>query len=560
MFRYLIDKSKARLALLLLFHTLRIFGTIGVALLINYLIDSVSLAISSGQTSVLIRCAVLCCVYALILGLVIFWHEKSQAGWIKSVMLQIRAGLLEGVLNKNISERQKTNSAEYLTLFNQNLTLFEQNYLKNLLSIYESLAGILIAVGLLVYIHPMAAAISIFAMAIPSLIPKLFGGRLGRQQADIMQCAADYTMRIKNILNGYEVIKAYQLKDTMRRKHKEDAEKLEQSKVLSAGTMAGLYGLVNAASVSVQFFIMTLCGVLAVGGSITIGSVIAVTQLTGQVISPAFQLSAKFSQLKSVRPICGQIQDLLQFSQHPEEEIRQKEMKHWMKLEDLSFSYQDNPVIKHVQAQFDFGKKYAIVGRSGSGKSTLLKILAGYYRDYTGRVEIDGAGDLFCSLALISQDIFLFDDTVRNNITLYREYPEAQIDEAIRMAGLKETIDCLEKGLDTSVEENGSRFSGGEKQRIAIARAFLYHKSLLLLDEATSSLDNECARKIEESIFGLENMTCVAVTHDLYSDTMKKYDKIFVMEDGRIVEQGTFEELSGRSGVFRNLYAAGVSV
>ncbi|MCM1191792.1 MAG: ABC transporter ATP-binding protein/permease [Butyrivibrio sp.] len=557
--KYLYYKNKTRLVLLILFQTLRTFGTVGVAILINYLIDSVSMAITSGQISALVRCAGICCAYALLLGLVILVGEKMKALGIKHIMLHIREKILNGILNKNISELQNTNSAEYITLLNQNLSVFEENYLKNLLSIYESLVGILIAVVLLIYINPIIAVISIIAMTIPSLIPKLFGNRLGKLQGDIMQCAADYNVKIKDILNGCEVIKAYHIDDIIGKKHNEAAAKLEQSKVSSADAMAWLYGLANMASISVQFLIMTLCGVFAVRGFITIGSIIAVTQLTGQVISPAFQLSAKFSQLKAMKPICDQIQAVVQSSQCAENVSGTKEMERSLKLEDLSFSYGDTPVIKNIKAQFDSGKKYAIVGKSGSGKSTLLKILAGYYKDYTGTVDVDGVMNQSCSLSLISQNIFLFDDSVRNNITLYREYSADALDRVIRMAGLRETIDRLEEGLDTKVEENGSRFSGGEKQRIAIARALLHNKSVLLLDEATSSLDNECAREIEESLLELKNVTSIAVTHKLYSNVLQKYDKIFVMDDGRIVEQGTFQELMENSGIFQKLYSAGAA-
>ncbi len=557
--KYLLYKNKTRLVFLVLLQTIRMFGTVGVAILINYLIDSVSLAITSGQLSTLARCAAICCAYAALLGMVIFFSEKIKAVSVKHIMLNVREGILNGILNKNISELQNTNSAEYITLLNQNLSVFEENYLKNLLSIYESFVGILIAVVFLIYINPIIAVISIIAMAIPSLIPKLFGNRLGKLQGSIVQRATDYNVEIKDILNGYEVIKAYQLDDIMRRKHIKAAAELEQGKVSSTNTMAWLYGLANMASISVQFLIMTLCGVFAVHGFITIGSIIAVTQLTGQVISPAFQLSTKFSQLKSTKPICDQILAVTQSSQHLGNASEPKEMERSMKLENLSFSYGGAPVIKNVKTQFDFGKKYAIVGRSGSGKSTLLKILAGYYKDYTGSVDIDGAMDQSCSLSLISQNIFLFDDTVRNNITLYREYPAEELDKAIRMAGLKDTIDNLEEGLDTKVEENGSRFSGGEKQRIAIARALLHNKNMLLLDEATSALDNECAREIEENILGLENITCIAVTHKLYSNALQKYDKIFVMDDGNIIEQGTFQELMEKSGAFQKLYAAGAA-
>lgn len=557
--KYLFYKNKARLVVMILLQTLRTFGTVGVAMLINYLIDSVSLAITSGQLSSLVRCTGVCCAYALLLGLVIVVGEKINAAGIRQIMLHIREEIMNGILNQSIAERRHTNNAEYISLFNQNLNTFEENYLRNLLSIYESLVGIMIAVALLIYINPMIAVISIIAMAVPSLVPKLFGGRLGQMQGNIMQNASDYNVSIKDILGGCEVIQAYQIGDIMRKKHLQAAAKLEQSKASSAGIMAWLYGLANMASISVQFLIMTLCGIFAVQRIITIGSIIAVTQLTGQVISPAFQLSTKFSLLKAAKPVCNQIYTVIEASRQLKNVSESGGMEHSLKLLNLSFSYGDTPVLKHVKTQFDFGKKYAIVGRSGSGKSTLLKILAGYYRDYTGSVVIDGNSDKSCSLSLISQDIFLFDDTVRNNITLYREYLADALDEAIRMAGLKEMLEHLDEGLETRVEENGSRFSGGEKQRIAIARALLHHKNLFLLDEATSSLDNECAREIEESILGMKNVTCIAVTHKLHSDILQRYDKIFVMDDGEIIEQGTYQELMEKSGSFRRLYSAGAA-
>lgn len=558
MYRYLVYKNKMRLAGLLLLQTLRTLGAIGVALLINYLIDSVASAISSGQIKELISCAMVCCAYALLFGMATFFCERIKASCIRHIMLHIREAAMDGILSKSTAEMQNTNSAEYLTLMNQNLGVIEKNYLENLLAIYESLIGMVFAVVLLVAIHPVIAGISVVAMSVPSLIPKLFGNRLGRLQGNIVQCETAYNVRIKDILNGHDVIRTYQTEDIMRGKHRETAAKLEQSKVSSANAMASLYGLVNLASISVQFLIMTLCGVFAVRGVITIGSIVAVTQLTGQVISPAFQLSTKFSQLKAVKPVCERILTLTQAAAG-EKKLTAEDPERSLCVENLSFSYQDTPVIKNINAGFEAGKKYAIVGRSGCGKSTLLKILAGCYEEYSGQIKVDGASGRQCSPALISQNVFLFDDTIRNNVTLYQEYPEEAVGRAIRMAGLKETIDALEKGIHTEVEENGARFSGGERQRIAIARALLHSRKLLLLDEATSSLDNECAREVEENILNLEGITCIAVTHKLYADILRKYDRILVMEDGRIVEQGTFDELLENAEVFRKLYAAGAA-
>ena len=191
-------------------------------------------------------------------------------------------------------------------------------------------------------------------------------------------------MKIKDIFSGYEIIRAYRAEKQMEELHHDSSVLLENSKARTADTMACLYALANMASIAVQFLIMSLAGIFAVRGSITIGSIIAVTQLTGQVISPAFQLSAKISQLKGIRPVCEQMEANLLPADAGELKADLPEMERTLTLEDVSFAYDNAVVIDHVSLQFERGRKYAVVGRSGSGKSTLLKLLAGYDDSYAG--------------------------------------------------------------------------------------------------------------------------------------------------------------------------------
>lgn len=570
--KYLFYQKKARLSVLVLLQTVRMAGTIGVAVLINMLIDTVQAAIAAGSARPLVKCAALCGIYALILGGIIFASEKWKAAVIKHIMLRLRQGLLHGILEKNVSEYQERNSAEYITLLGQNLGTFEESFLKNLISIYDSVVGIFIAVILLLWINPVIAVISVAAMAVPSLIPKLFGTRLGVLQKESMQNTAGCNARIKDILNGFELIKAYRAEDKLERLHDESAGQMESSKVRMAGTMAFVLALANAASVAVQFLIMSLAGVFAIKGLVTIGSIIAVTQLTGQVISPAFQLSASISRLRAVKPICAQIKENLYRTAGNSRVPVLQEMERSLILRDVSFSYENreaggreaegvqsgsNSALADVSLQLVRGKKYVIAGRSGSGKSTLLKLLAGYYTGYSGEILLDGRPDRQAQAALIHQDPFLFDDTIRNNITLYESFPDSAVREACRLAGLGGLIDQLPDGIDTAVSENGARFSGGEKQRIAVARAILHKKNLFLLDEATSALDGETTNFVEDSILSLKDVTCVAVTHRLTAGSLKKYDQILVMDRGRIVERGSYDELSAASGLFSKLYSCG---
>lgn len=550
---YLLFRNKFRFLILILLQTMRTAGTVGVAVLVNMLIDAVQTAVSTESVKPLTDCAVVCGIYAFVLGGIILMSERIKAANVRHIMLNIRRNIVHGVLCKSISDFQHNNSAEYITLLNQNAGVFEENYLKNLISIYDSFVSMVIAVILLVWINPLIAVISIAAMTIPSLIPKFFGKRLGTLQGCIMQNSAVYNAKIKDIFSGFEVVKAYQAETQMEKLHNDSADTLESSKAQMANTMALLYALANTASVAVQFLIMSLAGVFAVKGLITIGSIIAVTQLTGQVISPAFQLSAKISQLKATKPICEQIRESMYTTAVCSYIPVLQEMEQTLTLKDVSFSYEGNaiedacagtiPAVEHVSQQFERGKKYAIIGRSGSGKSTLLKLLAGYYDGYSGGILLDGKGGRQVQAALIHQNLFLFDDTIRNNITLYETYPDAAIEEACHLAGLDDMIRRLADGIDTEVSENGSRFSGGEKQRIAVARAILHRKNVFLLDEATSALDSETTNFIEDSIFSLEDVTCIAVTHKLTPGSLQKYDEILVMDSGKIVERGSYDKL-----------------
>ena len=552
---YVFYQNKIRVAIFMAVQTMRIIGTVGVAVLINLLIDAVSAAVAAQNVAPLMNCMLVCCLYAFTLGAVIFLSERLKAANIKHIMLRIRGGIMRGVLEKDLSDYQQKNSAEYIAFFSQNLSDFEENYLQNLVSIYDSFTGMVIAVFLLFYINPFIAVISIAAMSIPGLIPKFFGENLCILQEDMMRNTAGYHVKIKDIFSGYEIIRAYRAEKQMEELHHDSSVLLENSKARTADTMACLYALANMASIAVQFLIMSLAGIFAVRGSITIGSIIAVTQLTGQVISPAFQLSAKISQLKGVRPVCEQMEANLLPADAGELKADLPEMERTLTLEDVSFAYDNAVVIDHVSLQFERGRKYAVVGRSGSGKSTLLKLLAGYYDSYAGRIVTDGESDRKTGAAWIHQEVFLFDDTIRNNITLYKPYDEDEIKRACHLAGLDDVLGRLPAGLDTEAAENGSRFSGGERQRIAVARAILHRKNLFLLDEATSALDSETTEFVEDSILSLENVTCIAVTHKLTPESLRKYDEILVMEHGKIVEQGSFDQLTAVSGTFAALYS-----
>ena len=358
---------------------------------------------------------------------------------------------------------------------------------------------------------------------------------MARRQGEVVKQTTNYTKKVKDSLTGYEVLKTYHAEPQNEAICRDQADAMEISKLRMTATNAMVYSVANISSVMVQLFIMLLAGIFAVRGLISLGNILAVVNLTSMVVSPAFEISGQITQLKSTQPIVNQMLTLLNTSDAP---TLRTEVKRSIVLDNVTFSYADTPVLTHASTKFERGKKYAIVGKSGSGKSTLLKLLAGYYNNFDGKILVDDQIGVQCDCAVIHQNVFLFDDTIRNNITLHVDYTNIQVQDAVHAAGLDEVVANLPEGLETSVLENGARFSGGERQRIAIARALLHKKSLLLVDEATSALDAENSAKIEDSILSLQGITCIAVTHKTDQQSLARYDQVLRMESGMLSPEG----------------------
>ncbi|MEG0712038.1 MAG: ABC transporter ATP-binding protein, partial [Niameybacter sp.] len=203
-------------------------------------------------------------------------------------------------------------------------------------------------------------------------------------------------------------------------------------------------------------------------------------------------------------------------------------------LKNISFGYEESDLIlRNVDLELKKGGKYLIIGPSGGGKSTLLKLLRKYFNPTKGEILIDGKNlrdikkqDFFAQVANVEQQVFIFEDTLRNNITLYKDYTTEEIKEAIVKSGLSDFVEALPNGLDTMIYDNGKNISGGERSRVVIARGLLAQASIIFLDEAFAALDMERAKEIEKSILALEDVTVINVSHVLFKDTSSQYDKI----------------------------------
>jgi len=260
-----------------------------------------------------------------------------------------------------------------------------------------------------------------------------------------------------------------------------------------------------------------------------------------KVIQPLMQFSEWFPKIISSKPLFNKMDEVLVNKDNYIETLDMDFFKESIEFNDVAFSYEKNNVFTDVNLTIKKGEKYLIVGPSGGGKSTFLKLLRKYFTPHEGEILIDGKNlkdikkrSYFKNISNVEQQVFLFEDTLKNNITLYKDYSEEEINFAIEKAGLNDFVNGLTNGINTSILDNGKNISGGEKSRVAIARGLLSKTDIIFLDEAFASLDSTIAKEIENTLLSLDGITVVNVSHVVFDETREKYDNVFVVKNKKV--------------------------
>ena len=420
---------------------------------------------------------------------------------------------------------------------------------------------LVLAFGMMLWYNWALTLISIMASMLAFAVSMLFGNKASLVEKLVSE-KNDVSLRtIKEIIEGFPVIKAFKTEKPIVKLYNKSNLDVENAKY----NRRMLLSLVNIVSqyagslVQVGIFFLGIYFVHC--GYITAGVVMAFVQLMNYVLGPIQYLPEQISAWKAAKQLIYKLEDLLSGSASEQGVCELSVSGHDIKLEKVSFGYEEGKdVLKDINVTFEAGKRYAIVGPSGSGKSTLLNLLLHSNDGYKGSIFIGEKElreitmeSLYDNIAVVQQNIFIFDASIKDNITLFRDFDDAEVGRAIELSGLKALVE--EKGLDYDCGEYGSNLSGGEKQRISIARSLLHNSVILLMDEATAALDAENTWAILSTLLNEEeSATRIIVTHNLEEALLRKYDEVIVMKDGRLIEQGSFDELLEADGYFRSFY------
>ncbi len=468
---------------------------------------------------------------------------------------------------KGIQAFAGENSALYLSALSNDVNSIGADFLGKLQSVVQTAVTFLGALGLMLWYSPLLTLIAVGISLLPLAVSVALGDKVARAEKRVSDQNEAYTGMLKDVLTGFAVIKSFKAEKNIARIHDQSNSSVAEAvKNRTKVTIDVLYAS-NTAGGILQIGVFFVAAALALSGKggITAGTAIVFVQLLNFILAPIQTFPTFYAGTKASFGLMDKLAAALQKNIPDEGESIEPRLEEGISVRELAFSYEENkPVLENVNMDLKAGGCYALVGGSGSGKSTLLNLLMASSGDYAGEITYDGKelrtvspASLYDLVSIIQQNVFVFNSTIRDNITMFSEFPEEEIDRAVRLSGLEKLID--EKGADYLCGENGSGLSGGERQRISIARALLRKTPVLFVDEATASLDAQTSFEVLDAILKLEGFTRVIVTHDLDENVLSRCTGLFALKNGAVTEQGSFGELMARKGYFYSLYTVSQS-
>ena len=512
-------------------------------------------------------------------------------------VLQYRNFACDYLLKKKVADFYSSNSSVYLSALSTDLMKIKEQFLDQIPIITQILfcgiGAIIVMLRYNVFLACMSCALSL----IPFFAALYSGKNMGEMEDRLSTRNAEYLAFLKDFSIGFTIIKSYKVEAIFSKLHGAVNEKTEETMLKRERCVEKVNYFAAISGYVTRLSILFLSAYIAfTRHSISIGTVIAFSQLIHYLIDPLSSLPSMLTEAKAAYRLTDKFWDTMKREEESrnspennrvkeeiaemqtaiedkkiveEQEIRvQKQsldesipsLRGEILFNQICFSYSEGKeVLKELNLRVKEGEKVVLLGTSGSGKSSILKILMGMERAQSGTIRIGGQDTvdlgedrIFKEISYIQQEVFIFDGTIRENISLFQTYREEELQSVIERAGLRNLV--KEKGLSYRCGENGAALSGGERQRISIARSLLRKTPILLADEITASLDKENTYLVLDTLLNIENTTEILVLHDLDSRILSRVDRICVLKNGKVEEEGNFTELLEKKGYFYALY------
>jgi ATP-binding cassette, subfamily B, bacterial len=465
--------------------------------------------------------------------------RMMRISYMRDVLLSLRIHAFDKIIEMEYKQFNQQSRDVYLSHLINDINTFENSFFTSLINFIFRCGLYVSVLGILAFFNWMIAIIVFVASILVLLISRLYEKKTVQLQKEVSTQNETFTVDVANTFNGLEILKLNNIESTFLKKNEKQILRLEdKKKKFNVFTSFQIYTNVTIGYLLFMGLLIYLMYQTREG--LGYGELVLTIQLSSNAIFPLVNMMPLLNVLKSSKAIYEKITIPVE-SKTTNHKPNEFKFENEIVLDNVAFAYDERQILKPTKLTLKKGQKYLMRGPSGSGKSTFVKLISQIIDDYEGQITFDGVDLKTIStqsfskrVSYIYQDVFLFEATLKENITLFKTVDDKKVIEACHKAGLKEFLDELPLGIHTPISENGKNLSGGERQRISIARALLKDADILFVDEATSALNDELGRTIEETLLSLD-VTLIAISHKTFEGISSKYDWVLEIKDGFIM-------------------------
>ncbi len=469
---------------------------------------------------------------------------------LRRAMISLSRDLNASLTRMSLARFRERSVTDYLSVLTSDTELVRESFFRTVLGMYvDTLCG-LAALGALLWVSPILGVFVAAVSLAQSLVPMAFTKKLERAGGRYSDCQERRMRALRDTMSGFLTAKVFHIEDRLEKRCGEAVDRAEASRARMDLTRECSNSVSYGFNQTALLGVFLLGAVLHIRGVVTLSQVVAASQLISYISDPVLWLNGDLADFRSVREPIRKLRAILsEPADRPDSAVKaptqtmEEVAAGEISLHGLTFSYGDRTVLDGITRTFRPRGKYLICGPSGGGKSTLLTLIAGLRDDYRGTVTLSGADlrtldreNIAGRVCLLDQEPWLFDDTLMNNVTLFDPGPDRnRAEDALRRAGLGPLTETLPRDVETPLGEGANRPSGGERQRLTVARALYRGTPILLLDESTSHLDPATAAEVERTVMTLPGVTVLLVSHNPTETARKMADEVLELRGGRLV-------------------------
>ena len=463
-----------------------------------------------------------------------FLYDRFSARFVAGCTGTLKHDIFESILNRSFVAYKEHSQGEYLAKYTNEADTIRERRFRMLPMLWEILFKILLVSAALFFLDWRIAIVTIVLLTTPLYVPKLIEKRLQAAQTAYLQAVEDNLAAVNDWFSGFEILKNYAIEDRILRRFRQVNENTVNA-MLKDAQLGNISRLITTLISYLSYFVVLACAAwLVLKGDFSAGDFFVAIGMIDQLSYPLISLAGIIRQLVAIKPSCAAMEAFLQDGRKQPSAGHEMALKQEICFKDVSFSYDgQRMVLNAFNLTIRKGGRYLLKGPSGCGKTTAINLLLKYYCATGGTLTVDGTplsaiGSPYDLMTVVRQEATLFHDTLRNNLTMYREISDERLFSVLNSVGLERYAN--RQALDGMITESGTNFSGGEKKRICLARALLRDTDVLILDEPLANLDPATAERIEDLLLSIRDKTVLVVSHQFTEEKLAAFDRVVTLQ------------------------------